>query len=118
MLDQAYCIYCYFALLVLYCGGKERVLMYMRESEVSGCQSCANNTPECCYETINVCVDSTLFPGCAWIEIRVSQVLLLQFMIVRPIFNVFYAITELNGHENVALRTVRYAHLRPFSFCI
>jgi hypothetical protein len=51
---EAYCIYCYFALLVMYCGGKQRVLMLMRETEASGCQSCTRQTPDCCYETINV----------------------------------------------------------------
>lgn len=83
---EAYCIYCYFALLVMYCGGKERVMMLMRETEAGGCQSCTRDTPDCCYETINL--------------------LLLQFVVVRPILNLLYALTEMNGKENVTLRTL------------
>jgi hypothetical protein len=34
-------------------------------------------------------------------------VLLLQFVIVRPILNLLYAMTEMNGEENVSLRVVK-----------
>lgn len=74
VLCEAYAIYCYFALIVMYCGGKERVYDLIKNSQhTQPCwASCQQNTPKQCFQTINV--------------------LLLQFIFVRPIFVLLHGV--------------------------
>jgi len=71
---EGYAIYCYFALIVVYCGGKERVLELIKASHhTAPCYaSCQQNTPAQCFSAINT--------------------LLLQFIFVRPVFVLLFGI--------------------------
>lgn len=74
--DQGYAIYCYFALVVVYCGGKEAVYDLIKSSHhTKPCYaSCQQNTPQQCFQAINA--------------------LLIQFMFVRPIFVLMHGVVH------------------------
>jgi hypothetical protein len=69
---EAYSIYNYFALLVVYCGGKDAVIEEIRASQLACCSPCMHDCPGCCFGAIDF--------G------------LVQFVVLRPIIILIYGI--------------------------
>jgi hypothetical protein len=84
---EGYSIYCYFALLVVYCGGRLAVMEMIKESPYTlCCTRCMRFTPGCCLSTI--------------------EFGLLQIIVLRPIVILVYGLEVMAGHDYFILSLV------------